>query len=287
MGTRHGRWWQGLAAVACVLVCLCSQAAAPPDPLDIYVEDAADPFSKADGTGYANDLVLAAFAAMGISVNLKVVPYARCKQLVLAAKVPVCVSMSWDPSFEGHIKFADHPLILITPVYFENPARPLKARNETQLGAGLTIGVVRGYEYPDSAMQVQARGAVFDPNRDERASLKKLAAGRIDAAMVMSNELTGVYHWVDDAGVRGQVRMAFSSAMRELGYLGVSTSHPLGLWALEQFNQGYKIILGNGTAQQLKLKWKTPPGLPPVEFGAAQLSEGDRRLRAGGLPLRR
>lgn len=246
----------GMVVLGGVSLCQPNQAATAPAPLDIYVEDAADPFSRPDGTGYANDLVRAAYAASGVVVNLKVVPYARCKQLVLTAKVPVCVSMSWDPEFEGRIKFSDQPLISVFPVYFENVAQPLKARSEAQLGPGLTIGVVHGYEYPQSVMRVQARGAVFEANRDERTSLKKLAAGRIEAAMVMSNELTSVDRWLDEAGVRGKVRLAFPSAMGEQGYLGASTTHPQGLWALESFNRGFKIINGNGAAQRLKLAWK-------------------------------
>ena len=34
--------------------------------LEIYVENAADPFSRPDGTGYANDVVRAAFEAVGV-----------------------------------------------------------------------------------------------------------------------------------------------------------------------------------------------------------------------------
>ena len=35
-------------------------------PLEVAVEDAADVWSRADGTGYANDIVRAAFRAGGI-----------------------------------------------------------------------------------------------------------------------------------------------------------------------------------------------------------------------------
>src|SRR6185295_14703838 len=112
-----------------------------------------------------------------------------------------CFSMSWDSSFEGRIKFADTPLITVTPVYYENPARPLIARSEAELGKGVVIGTIRGYEYPDSAMQTKMRGVVFEENVSEQANLQKLALGRLDAVMVMSNPLTGVSHWARDADV--------------------------------------------------------------------------------------
>ena len=41
-------------------------AAMPANALEIAVEDDAAPWSQPDGTGYANDLVRAAFAAVGI-----------------------------------------------------------------------------------------------------------------------------------------------------------------------------------------------------------------------------
>src|SRR5689334_4791671 len=96
--------------------------------LEIYVENAADPFSRPDGTGYANDVVRAAFQSVGVRVKFTVVAYARCKYQVLSGQAAACVSMSWDPSFQGRVKFADTPLIMVTPVYYENPKRPLAVR---------------------------------------------------------------------------------------------------------------------------------------------------------------
>jgi len=56
----------------------------------IAVEDDAAPWSRSDGCGYANDLVIAAFKAVGIDVELKVVPYARCKRMAINADVVAC-----------------------------------------------------------------------------------------------------------------------------------------------------------------------------------------------------
>lgn len=227
--------------------------------LEIDVENAADPFSRPDGTGYANDVVRAAFQAVGVRVHFKVVPYARCKVEVLSGEVAACVSMSWDPSFEGKVKFADTPLITVTPVYYENPTRPLKARSEAELGKGVTVGTIRGYEYPAAVMKARARGVVFAENSSEQANLQKLALGRIDAAVVMSNPLTGVSHWAKEADVAHQVRVAFTSAGSENGYFAVSTTHPGGLPALRQYNEGIRIIMAKGLLGEIRAKWATAP----------------------------
>lgn len=261
---RHTSWRRrlpGMLTIAFLLLKVDVMSPATERTLEIYVENAADPFSRPDGTGYANDVVRAAFQAVGVQVRFTVVPYARCKYKALSGEAAACVSMSADPSFKGRIKFADTPLITVTPVYYENPARPLKARSEAQLGKGVTIGTIRDYEYPETVMKAKSRGVVFEENISEQANLQKLALGRIDAAMVMSNPLTGVGHWARDAAVANKVRIAFTSASSEYGYFAVSTIHPDGLSALRLYNRGVKIITANGRIREIRAKWTTmdPP----------------------------
>ena len=249
---------QLLGVLAIALLFSVTPAARAADPtIEIYVENAADPFSRPDGTGYANDVVRAAFEAVGVRIKFKVVPYARCKYKVLSAEAAACVSMSWDPSFEGRIKFADTPLITVTPVYYENRARPLTARSEAELGKGVVVGTIRGYEYPKTVMEAKARGMVFHENTSEQANLQKLALGRLDAVMVMSNPLTGVGHWAKEADVESHVRVAFTSASSEHGFFAVSIAHRDGLPALAQYNEGIRIITANGRLEQIRARWTT------------------------------
>jgi ABC-type amino acid transport substrate-binding protein len=239
-----------------LLFCVAQAAWAATDrTVEIYVENAAAPFSGPDGTGFANDVVKAAFEAVGVPIRFHVAPYARCKYMALSGEAAACVSMSWDPSFEGRIRFADTPLITVTPVYYENPSRPLGARSEAELGKGVVIGTVRGYEYPESAMKAKARGVVFEENSSEQNNLEKLALGRLDAVMVMSNPFTGHSHWALDAHVANLVRVAFTSTTSEYGYFGASTKHPGGLAALKQYNDGIRIITANGRLNQIRAQW--------------------------------
>ncbi|NQD35520.1 ABC transporter substrate-binding protein [Permianibacter sp. IMCC34836] len=227
-------------------------------PLEIFVEDNADPFSRPDGSGYANDIVRAAFAAAGVDITLVVVPYSRCKKQVIEGSAVACFSMSAAPELVGQVKFADTPLFSVTPTYFENRKRPLKARSEAELGAGVTIGVVREYEYPATTLAAQARGAIFDAHRAEQTNLKMLAAGRLDAALVMTNDLTGDDYWPHAAGVSNKVSVAFHSPSIQIAYLGFSTVHPQGEWALAQYNLGVSRISDNGTLASIRQRWLTP-----------------------------
>lgn len=245
-------------SLAIMLACALPPAGAPAwaqgDKLRVLVEDAAEPFSNPDGSGYANEVVEAAFAAAGVPVQLAVVPYARCKALVLAGVEVACFSMAWEPEFQGVVKFAQQPLYSVTPVYFQNRRHPLKARSEDQLGAGVSIGVVNGYEYPQSALKARERGARFVVARSELVNLKKLVLGRIDGALVMDSALRGTRQLVEEAGVAHDVSAAFAST-RQDSHIGFSLKHPRGEAALADFNRGYALIAADGTLRRIAGKW--------------------------------
>lgn len=240
---------------------LAGAASASAPVLHILVEDASDPFSRADGSGYANDVVKAAFKLAGVEVALDVVPYARCKDSVLKGLAVACFGMSPDASFKGRVQFAVLPLYSVTPTYFQNIAFRVTAKNESELGRGIDIGVVNGYEYPDSAMRVQQRGAVFSVARTEQVNLKKLAFHRLDLALVMTNDLQGARFLLDDAGVTGKVAPAFASGKLDT-YIGFSAQHPQGKWARDKFNEGYAALGKSGKLKEIWSKWAAMNYLP-------------------------
>lgn len=159
-------------------------------PLLIAVEDDAPPWSRRDGTGFANDLVRASFEAVGVEVNLSVVPYARGKDMAIKGKAVACFSMSWTPDLDRKIVFADKPLFLCYADYFTSGTSRVKAEQESDLSTGTVVGIVRGYEYPPSTESLKKKGVlVFEVSESEELNLKKLSRGRIDAALVNCNEM--------------------------------------------------------------------------------------------------
>ena len=244
-------------AAAAYCAAACNAGAAEPRHLRVMVEDDAEPFSNPDGSGYANEVVKAAFAAVGVKAELVVVPYARCKALVLSGAEAACLNMSWDAKFQGIVQFAQAPLFSVTPVYFQNRKHRLAAKSEAELGRGTTVGIVNGYEYPPSAMQAIARGVKFVNARSEQVNLKKLALGRLDAALVMDNALHGAKYWIQEANVGKDIVATFAST-RQDSYIGFSLKHPQGKWALKEFSKGYAIILEAGTIRKIADKWSRP-----------------------------
>ncbi len=227
-------------------------------PLVVAVEDAAPPWSNRDGTGFANEIVQTAFKAVGVEVEFSVVPYARCKNMVLTGKVAACFSMSWLPQFTGKIRFSEQPLFVCHTDFITSRKKPLNATREEELPKGTLVGVVHGYEYPPSIYALQDRGiVVFEEAESDESNLRKLAKGRLDAVLLANtNEINPLDARLARAGLQDQVQQAFHSGTLQ-SHIGFSTRHPQGTWARHKFDQGYRIISANGTRRNIEQRWKT------------------------------
>ena len=239
-----------------VILLSCPAGAHPQTKsLVIAVEDDAAPWSHSNGTGYANDLVVAAFKAVGVDVELRVVPYARCKRMAVRGTAAGCFSMSPSPEFDGTVELSARPLFSPYAGYFYNVNKPPRAARQDDLPAGTVVGTVIGYEYPPEFVRlVQAGVVILDESPSEVMSLKKLALGRVDLALLNYDQLKSPEWLAARAGVRGKVKPSFRAGVLN-SYIGFSLKHPEGPWALQQFNKGYGLIAANGTLRHIQKAW--------------------------------
>ncbi|TSA25648.1 MAG: hypothetical protein D4R68_08505 [Ignavibacteriales bacterium] len=222
----------------------------------IAVEDDAAPWSQKDGTGYANDVVTAAFKAVGSDIKLLVVPYARGKEMVISGKIVACFSMSWVPELEGEVVFPKIPLFTCYVDYFARKEDSLNIKKEEDLKKGTVVGIVIDYEYPHSAYKLRDKGIlIFDESESEELNLKKLALGRINFALITHNETKPSELLIARAGAKDKVINAFRCGSLS-SYIGFSTKHQQGTKALEEFNRGMQIISSNGSLRKIGKKWK-------------------------------
>lgn len=238
------------------------QLKSPLKNLDIMVEDAAPPWSRSDGKGYSNDIVVAAFKEMGVRVHLRVVPYARCKRTVLAGKVVACFSMGWHSDFEGRILLATEPIIFLNSDVFENVDRPLPRpqNNQCTLPEDVVIGITRDYEYPPETMALHHGRVRLEIFHSDSYSLKSLAAKRIGAAIIMTNDLEPREQKAIESDTQKKVRFAFPCGTIT-GSIGFSVQHPQGLAAFKLYQEGYQRIKKNGKLNEIRNLWtKSSPG---------------------------
>ena len=253
------RTWTGRARAATVVTIIllvnAANISSQTKSLAIAVEDGAAPWSRADGTGYANDVVTAAFKAVGVNVELSVMPYARCKRMSVRGKIAGCFSMSPSPEFAGLIELSARPLFTCYAGYFYNVSKPPRVARQEDLPAKTIVGTVIGYEYPAAFEALRQKGVVvLDESPSEEINLKKLALGRVDMALLNYNEMKSPAWLIARAGVKGKVKASFRAGVLN-SYIGFSRKHPQGEWARRQFNKGYRLIMTNGTLERIRKTW--------------------------------
>jgi hypothetical protein len=246
-------WVSALCLLICSLLnphlCLAQNSVA------VAVEDQASPWSRPDGSGYANDLVVAAFKAVGVDVDLKVVPYARCKRMAINGEVAACFSTSPSNEFDGLLELSERPLFTVSSGYFYNVNKPPTVKRQENLQPKTIVGTVIGYEYPASFERLKQQGVItVEESPSEEINLKKLAAGRIDFAVLNYNEMKSPAMLIKRAGVTGQVKTTFLAGTMN-SYIAFSTKHPQGRWAQDQFNKGFATISKNGTLRRIRQTW--------------------------------
>jgi polar amino acid transport system substrate-binding protein len=244
----------GVLLLASATAAAAAPAVPPAAPVKVLVEDAASPWSDHNGVGLANDLVREAFAAAGARASLAVVPYARCKALVMEGAAPSCLSMSAAPELAGKVRFADKPLFTVTAHVYAARANPAPPRSLGDLRAGMRVGLVHGYEYQAEILALAKRGVVFETARSEVVNLRKLAAGRLDAAVVMADTLRSVDLVERQASTDAVVHAFTGPAMGS--YIGFSTTHPDGERQRLLFNAGFKSLIDSGERARIEARWQ-------------------------------
>ena len=247
--------WHPLRALSLMALCCGMAGPAGAKPiLTVLVEDAAGPWSRPDGSGMANDLVKAAYAAAGTEVRLEVVPYARCKALVTNGAAAACFSMSAAPEFERVVRLANQPLFRVYPRFYQRAGAARKFRDAAGIPRGTRLGVVNGYEYPAQVTRLAERGVRLEVARSDVVNLKKLASGRLDMALIMTDDLKTGAMLIRQAGASG---LAFAFESAPMGsFIGFSTSHRQGPEALRLFNQGYERITRDGVKRGIEKTWR-------------------------------
>lgn len=221
----------------------------------IAIEDAADLWSRADGTGFANELITAAFRAAGTPMRLSVMPYARCKQLVLEGSMAACASMSRDRTSSPMVRFPAMPLFVCYTELLENSDHPLPTGKLADLPRGTRVGIVLGYEYPaavDSALR--SGRIVLEASPSEEILIRKLAAGRVDAALMNLNEVKSLPYVIALAAPNAKI--VSRGRVGELeSFLGFSTRHPQSASVMLQFESGMRSIRASGELAAIIRRW--------------------------------
>jgi hypothetical protein len=103
--------------------------------------------------------------------------------------------------------------------------------------------------------QLVKDGAIrLEESASETENLRRLAAGKMDAAIVNYNDVKTQQAVVEHAGVKGRVKRAFDCGMLS-SHIGFSLKHPQGSLAAAKFDQGHRLIASGTRLRELEKKW--------------------------------
>ena len=242
-------------AAACLVLSLAAGAAVA-QSITIGAEDDAAPWSYADGTGYANDVVRLAFERAGWKAELKVMPYARCKALVLSGDIAACFSMSRTPDLEGRLLFPNHPLFQAQNLLFAAADSPLAGCDTAKWPTRPRVAVVRGYEYRAAVDDLFANGlADADAGDSEVSSLRKVKAGRVDAALITLDPVKRLEFVAGLADVAADFKLVCDFGGQP-AYVAFSRRHPQGAAAAAAFDAGVMALQRKGLIDSMQQAWR-------------------------------
>ena len=164
------------------------------------------PYANPDGTGMANDIVSAAYKAVGIDVAFKVGPYNRLLKEAREGAILGAFNVPKESANEKDYLFGSTPLFVAHSAYYQNTDHPLSARKREDLVNGEKIGIVFDYGYGDFFAKNDR--IVKIPVRSDLLNLRKLARGRIDATILYDKTADKI---IAENGMNGKIEKAFDS----------------------------------------------------------------------------
>jgi polar amino acid transport system substrate-binding protein len=224
-----------------------------PQPVRIGAEDDWYPFSAArqgKPAGMVPEIVQAAYAAVGVPVQLVPLPYARCMRLAATSHLLGCFDTLRSPLVENKYRWAKQPLMRARiSIYAPAGASVAKEVRVADL-RGKLVAVTNGYEY----------GEAFDGDaamrRDVAASdlfaLQKLALGRVDYALVYDRIVDALL--AEHAELRGRVK-AVGTLIEPDIYLSFAPAYPQVGQYIAQFDEGLSRIKLNGEYARIVSRW--------------------------------
>lgn len=219
-------------------------------------EDDAAPWSYADGSGYVNDLVRQAFGVMGWDVQLKVMPYARCKTLTLRGLLAGCFSASKVAEHADKLLYPTHPVFEAQNVLLASPDSPWSSCDVAQWPRPPRVGTVRAYEYtPRLESLLASRHLIRHEVDSEISNLRKLQAKRIDAAVITLDKVKRLEFLQVLAQTPGPLKTVchFGS---QAAYVMFSKLHAQGPTAQQVFDAGMTRLVDSGAVARLQSDWQ-------------------------------
>lgn len=201
-------------------------------------------------SGFSVDVMRAAFKARGVGLQLSAVPFARCSVLVDQGKAAGCFQSIFNKAAGKQRIFPRTPLFVAKMAVYATAPTVNKVKVVSL--EGHVVGVTNGYYYGQTIEGNQRIRKDVAPS--DIANLRKLAAGRIDYAILDPFQYSYIVHGNPDLFSRNkfyQVGIVGKVAM----YPFFSRVNPEGRFAAAVYEKGMADVKRFGECQKIEKHW--------------------------------
>ena len=200
--------------------------------------------------GLAEDIVVAAFRAVGIEAHFKPVPYSRCMAETRVGSLAACFDAVRNSMREVHYLWPDHPLYLAR-INIYGPASSTESNLTSTDLEGKLVAVTNEYEYGETFdADTKIERSVSDQDIN---GLRKLVSGRVNY-MVLYEKVASVLVQKNPV-LRGKFKVIGLIGQPGL-YVVFSKNNPHAAALLNDFNAGFATIVKNGEYQSIADQWR-------------------------------
>ena len=156
--------------------------------------------------GLVVEVLKEAFARSNLSVEFKVVPWARALWMAQYGEADAVFATIKTPEREQVLNFSSESLIPLSSAFFVRKGSPIKYNGDLSTLAEQNIGLLRQGSYGIAFDTAVKNGTLKYPDftTDTLTNIKKLVAGRID---IMAGDRIGTLHLLQQNKLLDQVNV--------------------------------------------------------------------------------
>ncbi|MEX0606263.1 MAG: transporter substrate-binding domain-containing protein [Marinobacter sp.] len=238
-----------------MLVFFLAIGSATAKTLTLAAEEDYYPFSaevEGELVGLVPEVTLAAFNAVGIEVDFRIGPYSRVLFLVESGDVVGGFTGAIDESNESDFYWHSTPLSVVRLAIWARAGFSKQSLTAKDM-EGQKVSVTRGFFYTDAIDTNDEVRKIEAPS--DASSLKMLALGRSDYALV--TEKIGRTIIRESGNTMAGNRLEIVGLIGEVPLFAFfSKAHPGGENAARLFQEGFEIIIENGTYARIMERWQ-------------------------------
>lgn len=232
-----------------VTVFILPTFAAGKDSITIASGDSWPPFTKLKlpNEGFSNDVARTVLERAGYNATVEILPWNRAKKMTQAGQFDILNNVWYTDERAKTLAFTD-PIARNEIVFITRKEDEFTYTGLSSL-KGMVVGTVRGFDYRDAFLN--ADHFHREPAGTFKTNLKKLAAGRIDAAV--GDRLIGK-HLVGNDLTDLKDKLAYSDKALSSKKLYVTVSRALNNTEqiVTDFNTALEAIRADGTYAEIK-----------------------------------